>query len=74
MQAACVNSDPWEMPSGGVHFEGGWNFGSALYDAMMDGIHVEVVVCDECLKVASSVMKREMKKVHTPEKSVLYSR
>lgn len=71
MESAVVNGDPWEMPSGGVQFEGGWNFGSSLYDAMFgDGIHVEIVVCDECLRTALPDMKRDMKKVHIPTKCV----
>jgi hypothetical protein len=54
IKAAVVSDDDkdtWEMPDG-VHFSGGWNFGSSLYDAMMDGLHVEIVVCDDCIKAA----------------------
>jgi len=40
----------WEMPSGAVHFTGGGNFGSTRYDTLMDGVEVEILVCDECLK------------------------
>lgn len=57
MRAAVVAKEgeedqtTWEMPDG-VSFSGGWNFGSSLYDAMMDGLHVEILVCDNCIKAA----------------------
>lgn len=71
MGCAVTDGDPWEMPCDGVQFEGGFNFGSSLYDAMMDGIYVEVVICDDCLKAAQGTDRiREMKKVHTPTKSI----
>jgi len=72
MESACgpAWNGRWEMPNGGVQFEGGWNFGSSLYDAMMDGIYVEIVICDECLRTALPGMKREMRKVVTPTKSI----
>lgn len=55
--------DAWEMPLGGVLFEGGWNYGSSLYDALADGIHVEVVICDDCLETAKKQGRtREMRK------------
>ena len=60
----------WEAPAGGVHFEGGWNFGSSLYDAMMDGVYVDLVICDDCIKAAQgSDRMREMRKVPTPTRS-----
>lgn len=45
-----MGGSPWEAPSGGVLFDGGDNFGSTLYDSLMDGIHVMLIVCDDCLK------------------------
>lgn len=39
----------WEMPSGSVLFKGGDNFGSTLYDSMVDGVSVEIIICDDCL-------------------------
>ena len=42
----------WEMPSDAVSMDGGANFGSTLYDSMMDGIGIEMVICDECIKKA----------------------
>jgi len=46
-----------ESPAGGVVFDGGWNFGSRLYDATVpDGrgarVSVRLVVCDDCLSDA----------------------
>jgi hypothetical protein len=41
----------WETP-GGVLFEGGWNYGSTLYDAAWDGLYAQVVICDDCVKAA----------------------
>lgn len=64
--------DGWDAPAGGVHFEGGWNYGSSIYDAMLDGIHAELVICDECLvfgKGAGTV--RDMRKIYTPVKTVI---
>lgn len=57
--------DAWEMPNGGVQFEGGWNYGSRLYDAMNgDGIHVELIVCDDCLaKGKEDGRLREMRRI-----------
>jgi len=52
LDSSMVGADPWEVPNGAVAFSGGGNFGSALYDTMVDKISVEIVVCDECLKIA----------------------
>lgn len=46
------HSDPWEAPAGAVVFDGGWNYGSTLYDSMMpvpDNVFARIVVCDGCL-------------------------
>lgn len=42
-------AETWEYPGGATLFQGGWTFGSSLYDAELDGISVEIIVCDECL-------------------------
>jgi hypothetical protein len=72
IKAAWKSDNPdevWECPCG-VHFEGGWNFGSSLYDAMMDGIHVEIIICDDCIQVAQGTDKmREVNKHDNPKKS-----
>jgi len=46
------NADSFECPGHGVVFDGGWNFGSRLYDVMLDGTSVRIVVCDDCLEKA----------------------
>lgn len=56
IKSAVIESDEktiWEMPAG-VHFTGGWNFGSTIYDAFADGIQVELIICDPCLKEAKN--------------------
>lgn len=47
---SAAGDDPWVCPGGAVQFDGGWSFGSALYDAGMDGISVQINICDTCLK------------------------
>lgn len=57
-----VVDDVWSMPCNAVHFHGGSNFGSSIYDSMADGIAVEILVCDECLTAAKNTDKlREVK-------------
>lgn len=46
-----------ESPAGGVVFDGGWNFGSRLYDAALPDARgartsVRLIVCDDCLSDA----------------------
>ena len=43
--------DVWDMPGGGVVFRGGTNYGSSMFDAVLDGILVKVIICDDCLKI-----------------------
>jgi hypothetical protein len=50
--ASMPTISPWEAPDGGVVLSGGNNYGSTIYDSLVDGISVEVVICDECLKTA----------------------
>lgn len=57
LTAAVVNEDNddeaiWNCPNGGVVFSGGNNYGSSLYDSMMDGRSVSIIVCDRCLEWA----------------------
>ena len=40
--------DYWGCPWGLV-LSGGGNFGSTHYDSLVDGIGVDIVICDECL-------------------------
>lgn len=51
------NSYAWEMPSGAVVCDGGWNLGSVVYDATMadeDGCNtsIRLVICDSCIPKA----------------------
>lgn len=39
----------WDVPQG-VSFIGGSNFGSKHFDAAVDGIHLQIVICDECIE------------------------
>ena len=57
-----TNDDTWNAPAGAVSFEGGHNFGSTIYDALIDGITVEIIVCDDCLKAAGDDRKKERNK------------
>jgi hypothetical protein len=50
--SAISDTSPWDAPNGGVVLSGGNNYGSTLYDSLVDGISIEVVICDECLKIA----------------------
>ena len=43
----CPQTD--DMPDNAVVFDGGDNYGSQLYDAMIDGIMVRLFICDDCL-------------------------
>ena len=71
MTAGYKGATVWSDTHSGVCFEGGNAFGSDLYDAASDGIYVQIIVCDDCLKVAQNTDKlREIRKVHTPTKIV----
>lgn len=51
-----------DCPSGAVVFDGGSNFGSVLYDSLMDGISVRILVCDDCLRAKPNVLRETMDK------------
>ena len=53
----------WQGPGGATLFEGGFTFGSALYDAPIDGVYVEIIVCDECLKQAKQRGEEVMREI-----------
>lgn len=55
--------ETWDYPSGAVYFEGGDNFGSALYDSMVNGIKVEILICDDCLEQAKGTDKLREKDI-----------
>jgi hypothetical protein len=46
------NMMSWEMPSDAVLLMGGDSFGSTIYDSLIDGIDIQVIVCDKCLEKA----------------------
>ena len=52
LHSSMTELSPWEGPSDGSLFEGGHTFGSTLYDSAVDGITVQIVACDDCLKAA----------------------
>ncbi len=62
LKCAVMGGDVWNAPIGAVCLEGGYNFGSAIYDALMDGMTVEIMVCDDCLKAAGDDRKKEHKR------------
>lgn len=33
-----------------VRFHGGNEYGSTIFDALIDGVFAEIVICDECLE------------------------
>jgi len=49
MTAAVKDESSWDCPSGGVILDGGSNFGSELYDSLMDGIGMRCIICDDCI-------------------------
>lgn len=57
------SEDVWEGPCG-VLFEGGWNFGSSIYDAFVDGVTVEIIICDECIAAAQNTDRLKEKNEH----------
>ncbi len=64
IECAVVSEKPddvWGMPMGAVQFDGGWNFGSKLYDAGLGGPSVQIVICDSCVLAAKGTDRmREM--------------
>lgn len=67
INSAISNITSWDAPQG-VHFTGGWNFGSSLYDAMLDGVHAEIVICDGCLSKAKGTDRLRDVKVRNNDK------
>lgn len=52
---AMSDDCPWESPENAVVFHGGLSFGSNLLDALVNGIMVKVIICDDCIKDALSI-------------------
>jgi hypothetical protein len=61
IESAIQAQDAWETPSGAVQFDGGFGFGSAIYDALVDNRYVQVIICDDCL-VAHKLLTKEIQK------------
>jgi hypothetical protein len=47
----------WDCPADGLNFTGGGSFGSTLYDRLVDGVYVEILICDKCLKQHESLLR-----------------
>jgi hypothetical protein len=54
----------WEIPSGAVTLQGGSNYGSAIYDSLVDGILVEVIICDNCLTIHKDKLREIERKTN----------
>ena len=52
IESAVIDDDPWEFACNAVVFRDTGNFGSALYDSYVNSTYVEIIVCDDCLKLA----------------------
>jgi hypothetical protein len=62
IESAAAPDDRWETPGYASLFRGGFSYGSTLYDAVADGVHVEIIVCDDCLREAKGTTRmREVK-------------
>ena len=57
MDSAGKDASSWEMPYDGVILCGGDSYGSALYDSLIDGISVWLIICDECLKAKRGLLR-----------------
>ena len=59
----------WEMPCG-VHFTGGGNYGSTVFDALMEECNVEIVICDKCFS-EKKTLARKFRVSHETHKEVI---
>lgn len=50
LKSSMTDESPWNMASGAVIMSGGGSFGSSLYDSMVDGVSIKILVCDKCLR------------------------
>lgn len=58
IKPAIVSPDPqeaWFAAGEAVIFDGGSGYGSGMFDALVDGVLVRVVICDDCLKEALKI-------------------
>lgn len=47
----------WQIPCG-ILLTGGDNFGSKIYDALVDGIWIEIILCDDCLEKNKHLLRK----------------
>lgn len=65
---SCVSGESaWDMPDESVVFHGGLSFGSNFLDALVDGVMVKIIICDDCIKMALDVGKALKYKVNKEE-------
>ena len=58
IESASKDGSAWEMANDAVLMDGGGSFGSTIYDSLVDGISIRIIICDECLKKCDNkVMK-----------------
>ena len=57
IKPAGRDESPWDMPAGAVLMDGGNSFGSTLYDTLMDGVTIRIIICDDCLIEHKSKVK-----------------
>ena len=48
INTALHSSCAWETPHQGLVFDGGENFGSNVFDGLLENGVVQLVICDEC--------------------------
>jgi hypothetical protein len=61
------DEDAWKIPLNGVSLEGGSNFGSGVYDALVDGVVIDVVICDKCIQRARDNGRVRERRTHCDE-------
>lgn len=45
-------------PNNAVVFTGGANFGSSITDAIIDGVELEIIICDDCIKERMDMVEK----------------
>lgn len=57
VRSALNGASAWDTPSYAVLFHGGGSYGSSLYDSLVDGKSVDMIVCDPCLKARKRLLR-----------------
>jgi len=52
----------WIMPDEALVFHGGGSFGSRIYDALINGIFVDILICDDCLRKHRELLRERKTK------------